>query len=117
MDQSTTSSTPDGDFAPGGLGYRPDEPGAPTPGRGTDDAPNASQRRIRTPRPKRAATRPCMDCAGADAVADAFETLFSSEPLDILIVGEDGTARRPWIGVSIDCATGAVVDAHLEFHR
>ncbi|CAA2158989.1 hypothetical protein MBRA_04231 [Methylobacterium brachiatum] len=112
MDRSTTSWTPDGDVAPGGSDHRPDEPG-----RRTDPAPNPSRRRIRTPRPNRAATRPCVDCSGADAVADAFETLFGSEPLDVLVVGEDGAARRPWIGVSIDCATGAVVDAHLEFHR
>ena len=117
MDRSTTSWTPDGDGAPGGSGHRPDEPGAPKPVRKSDPAANPSRRRIRTPRPNRAATRPCVDCAGADAVAEGFETLFGSEPLDILVVGEDGAARRPWIGVSIDCATGAVVDAHLEFHR
>ncbi|MCB4801540.1 hypothetical protein QO001_003186 [Methylobacterium brachiatum] len=117
MDRSTTSWTSHGDGAPDGSGHRPDEPGAPTPGRGTDPAPNPPRRRIRTPRPKRAATRPCVDCSGADAVADAFETLLGFEPLDVLVVGEDGAARRAWIGVSIDCATGAVVDAHLEFHR
>lgn len=117
MDRSTTSWTPDGDVAPAVSGHCPDEPGAATPGRRTHPAPRPSRRSIRTPRPKRAAPEPCVDCSGADAIADAFETLFGSEPLDVLVVGEDGATRRPWIGVSVDCATGAVVGAHLEFHR
>jgi hypothetical protein len=117
MDRSTMSSIPDaeGDFA--ASGFQSEEPDTPT--RLGEDAPAPSPPlgRSRTRRSERAAAWSVFGCAGSNAVADEFETALDLEPLGIVIVGQDGASRRLWISASSDCATGAVVDAHLEFRR
>jgi hypothetical protein len=112
MNQSTTSRIPVAEGGPGDAANRPD--GAPALVRGNaDPGPNPRQRRRRMPRP---APTPCIDCTGAGAVAEPFETILSHEPLDIAVLGA-GAASRVWLAVTIDCATGAVVDARLDLRR
>lgn len=114
MDRPTTSWTHDVDGDLDGANHRPGGPAAPAHGNEVGHAPNPPRRRSLPRRPEPAPTS-CIDCTGADAIAELFETVLSLEPLDLPIVG-DGTLHRLWIGVTIDCATGAVLDAHLDLH-
>lgn len=112
MDRSTTFQDAEGYFGP--TAVPAGEPAA-SPIRKDGPRSNPPRRVGRPPRRDQDAAWSCLDCAGADAVAETFETEISLEPLGVAVVGTDGVARRPWVRVAMDCATGVVLDATLDF--
>lgn len=107
MNCSTTSPSRDTDDFERRQGVSAPAVRRPATGRG----PLARGRGPRVRRPSGPAAT-CADCAGADAVAARFEAVPSLEPLDL------GAGRHVWIGLTTDCATGAVLAARVEnLHR
>lgn len=81
-----------------------------------DPAPSRRIRKCRRRPPVASPTRTRDYDAADEAISMPIEAVFDFERLDFIVVDGSGQfSGRPWVGVTTDSATGAVLDVFCEF--